>query len=484
MRSALLVSLALLAGCAPKALDRSIAPAPLPTPDFAPPAPTRATLSNGVQVVVSENHEVPLVGVRIAFVSGAFTDPVGKDGLAAITMDMLNEGAGAYDAAGLSSALEKLGLSLSSSASSDGASIAVGGLKRNLGPGLDLLKTVLREPTFPAADWELLKKQQIAGIAKRRKDPESIASRVFERTLFGDAYIGRAATEVSLAAVTIDDMRAWWSANVQPQNAVIFVGGDTTLTEIVPLLEARFADWKPTGPAVTRPSPAPSSGGAAIHFVDRPGAAQSIVRVGGYVAKPQDADWFDLVVANTAVGGQFTSRLNMNLREQKGWTYGARSSLSFDLAGGRLVAGAGIHTEHTVEGLKETWRELAEPSTQRPLTEAEVDYGRDALAYGRPLRYESADFLLDQEETIWRYGLPADWTTAWTQRVRGVTQPQAEQAWRARIDPKALVTVVVGDGAVVREPLRALGLPLIEHDADGNVLSTPTPSSAPTAPKE
>jgi zinc protease len=484
MRSALLVSLALLVGCAPRALDRSIAPSPLPTPDFAPPAPARATLSNGVQVVVSENHEVPLVGVRIAFVPGGFTDPAGKEGLAASTMDMLNEGAGAYDAAGLASALEKLGMSLSTGAGSDGASVAVGGLKRNLGPGLDLLKTVLREPTFPAGDWELLKKQQIAGIAKRRKDPESIASRVFERALFGDAYTGRAATEASLEAITLDDMRAWWVANVQPQNAIVFVGGDTTLAEIVPLLEARLGDWKPTGAPVARPTPQAGTGTAAIHFVDRPGAAQSIVRVGGYVGKPQDPDWFDMIVANTAVGGQFTARLNMNLREEKGWTYGARSSLSFDLAGGRLVAGAGIHTEHTVAGLQETWRELAEASTQRPLTEAEIAYGRDALAYGRPLRYESADFLLDQEETIWRYQLPADWTTAWTQRVRGVTQQQAQQAWRARIDTKALVTVVVGDAAVVREPLRALGLPLIEHDADGNVLSAPIPSSVPTAPKE
>jgi zinc protease len=478
MRPILLAALLAVTACAPKALDRTVAPPPLPSTPFAPPAPVRGALSNGVQVVVSENHEVPLVGVRLAFVPGAFTDPPGKEGLASITMDMLNEGAGTYDAAGLARALESLGLSLSSGAGDDGASVAVGGLARNLGPGLELMHTVLTAPTFPTADWELLRKQRLAGIAKRRKDPEAIATRVFERVLFGDAYTGRAATEASLSAISVEDMRAWWTAHVQPQNMVVLVGGDTTLAEVMPLLEARFGGWKPTGTPVTRPTPVSTGAKSAIHFVDRPGAAQSVVRVGGYVARPQDPDWFDLVVSNMVVGGQFTSRLNMNLREQKGWTYGARSSLSFDLAGGRLVAGAGIHTQHTVEGLQETWRELREASTQRPLTDAEIADARDALAYGRPLRYESADFLLDQEETIWRYGLPADWTTSWIQRVRGVTTAQAQTAWRARIDPTALITVVVGDASVVREPLRALGVPLVEHDVDGN----PLPST--NAPKE
>jgi predicted Zn-dependent peptidase len=226
---------------------------------------------------------------------------------------------------------------------------------------------------------------------------------------------------------------------------------------------------KPTNTPTARPSPNPLAAQPAIHFVDRPGAAQSVVRVGGYVAKPTDPDWIALTVANMGVGGQFTSRLNLNLREEKGWTYGARCSVSYDLAGGRLVASAGIQTPHTVPAVKEFWKELADPRGVRPLEEGEVAYGRDALAYGRPLRYESADFLLGQEEAIWRYGLPADWTTGFVGRVRGVTTESARAAWVDNIDPAKFVTVVVGDAAVVLEGLKGLGLPVIERDADGNL---------------
>lgn len=480
MNRALLVVLA-LAACAPKAplpADRSAIPAPLAARPFTAPAITRATLSNGLTVVVAENHEAPLAWARLAFRGGGHADPPGKEGLASVTMDMLNEGAGEYDAVGLSAALKRLGSDLGSSATDDGASLGISGLTRNLGPTLDLMVKVLRETTFPQSEWDLLKKQRIADLDRKRKDPEWISARVFDRILLGDTYRGRAASKASYEAITTDDMRAWWAANLTPDNAILLVGGDVTLETLVPELEARFASWKGSGASskpVEVPPPALPPGPAPIHVVDRPGAAQSVLRVGGYVSDPGEESWFPLLLANQAVGGQFTARLNMNLREEKGWTYGARSSLGYDLAGGRLVASAGVRTDVTGPALSETLSELSGPASRRPLTAAELEDGRSSVVLGWPLRFESPDFQLGQEESVWRYGLPSDWVSGYVSRLNTPTLEQAASAWNTSVPIDRLVIVVVGDVAKIRPDLEKLGRPIVELDADGAPVATSSP---------
>jgi zinc protease len=493
----LLLALALFA-CAPKVVAPVAAPEPTPaavppSPDanippplparpFTVPKTTQATLSNGLTVVVAENHEVPLTWVRLAFRPGGLADPAGKAGLAAVTLDMMNEGAGKYDAVGLSNALMRLGSDLSTGAGDDGSSVNASGLSSNLDATLDLFATVLLAPTFPESEWKLLKKQRIANLDTQRKDPEWIAGRVFDHVLFGETYRGRGATKASYEAITTADMRKWWSANLTPDRAVLLVGGDVTLEQIVPKLEARLKGWKPAagtkGAAAsvdpTAPVkvavPAAPAGPAPIHFVDRPGAAQSMLRVGSYLSSPSDPDWFSLLLANQAIGGQFTARINMNLRENKGWTYGARSGLGYDLAGGRLVASAGVRADVTAPALTELLGELAGPGTGRPLTASELDNGRASIVQAWPLRFESPDYLLGQAEAVWRYGLPADWVEGYVGRLGAVSLDTASTAWTGKVDPARLVIVVVGDGATVREGLKALGRPIIEHDPEGNVL--------------
>jgi predicted Zn-dependent peptidase len=481
VKPAILLALALVA-CAPKAptlppIDRAAGvPAPLPARPFSVPASSRATLSNGLTVVVVENHEIPVAWVRLAFRGGGHADPVGKEGLASVTLDMLNEGAGGNDALALSAALKRLGSDLGASAGDDGASMWASGLTRNLDPTLDLFADVLLRPTFPQAEWDLLKKQRLADLDKRRKDPEWIAARVFDEILFGDAYKGRATTKASLEALTVEDMRAFWAEHLTPDRAILFAGGDITLEALVPKLEARLAGWKPSkaaGPVTQARPKLPEAG--AIHVVDRPGAAQSVLRVGGYLTAPTEPEWFPLLLANQVVGGQFTARLNMNLREAKGWTYGARSGLSYDLAGGRFVASAGIHTEHTGPALAETLAEIEGPRAAKPLTAREFDDGRSAIVQGYPLRFESPDYLLGQEENVWRYALPADWVSGYVARLAVPTLDQAAAAWNSRVDPSRLVVVVVGDLAKIRPELEKLGRPIIVHDPDGNVVP-PTPA--------
>ncbi|MDP2316192.1 MAG: pitrilysin family protein [Pseudomonadota bacterium] len=483
------VLLLALAACGPKVVPVAVAPvapvapvppradgvpAPLPARTFAIPKTTQATLSNGLTVVVAENHEVPLAWVRLAFRTGSLGDPAGKEGLAAVTLDMMNEGAGEYDAIGLSNALMRLGSDLGTGAGDDGATVSASGLTANLDATLDLFSTVLLDPTFPQTEWDLLKKQRIADLDKKRKDPEWIASRVFDRVIFQDTYRGRAATKASYDALTPAAMRAWWAANLTPDRAVLFAGGDVSLETLVPKLEARLKAWKPSGAPASTPvevaAPAAPTGPAPIHFVDRPGAAQSMIRVGGYLSTPESAEWFPLLLANQAVGGLFTARINMNLREDKGWTYGARSGLGYDLAGGRFVASAGVRTDVTGPALGEILAEISAPTGARPLTAAEIDDGRASIVQSYPLRFESPDYLLGQAEAVWRYGLPADWVEGYVSRLDAVSLDGATAAWKDKVDPARLVIVVVGDGATVREGLAALGRPIIEHDAEGSVL--------------
>jgi predicted Zn-dependent peptidase len=432
-------------------------------------------------VLVGESHEVPLAWVRIGFRAGSLTDPPGKEGLAAVTLDMMNEGAGTYDAPGLSTALNRLGSDLGTSAGDDGASVWISSTTANLDATLDLLGAVLLHPTFPAADWELMRRQRTADLDRRRKDPDWVAGHLFDHLLFGDSYRGRVATKASYAAITPADMRTWWADHFAPDDAVLLAGGDVSLAPLLPKLEARFAagGWAPHAPGtgapvgtpvkVAAPSPQPA-GLAPIHLVDRPGAAQSVLRVGGAMSRPQDPDWFPLVLANQVVGGQFTSRINMNLREQKGYTYGARATVTYDLAGGRFVASTGVHSDKTAPALTELLAELEAPKGARPLTAAELDDARASIVNGFPLRFESPDYLLGQEEAIWRYGLPSDWVAGYLGRLGNTTLEQASTAWTTHFAAPPII-VVVGDAAVIHDGLAALGHPIILHDPDGNVLA-------------
>lgn len=456
----------------PAPVESPVPPTPTPLADrpFTLPVATLGTLSNGLQVKVVENHEVPFVWVHLALRAGGWSDPAGAEWLASATMDMVNEGAGKRDAETISRDLRRLGSSIDSGAGDDDAAISCQTLTRNLAPTLDIFADVVLRPTFPKAEWAVLQPQYLDAIESARADAGAIGERAMQRVLHGSTYKGRLATVSGVKALTVAQMKAWHAANVRPDEALMLVGGDTTLAEIQPLLEARFGNWKapakrksaPTRPQ--RPAPTPTT----LTVVDKPGSTQSVVKVAAYVIDPKDADWAALVLANQVVDGQFTARLNMNLREAKGWTYGTRGSVSYDLAGGVWSAGGNIHLEHTAEAVGEMQREFAGPTHDRPLTPDELERARGALVNGYPLRFENAGYLLSQEEAVFHYGLPTDWVATWMPRMKAVTLEAAQKAWADRIDPAHVQFVVVGDLAKIRGDLEKLGLPIVERDVDGN----------------
>lgn len=457
---------------------RAKAPEPLKPRAFTVPAASVGMLASAVPVTVVENHETPLVWVRLSFRSGALLDPPGKEGLAQATLAMMNEGAGELDSEAFSRAQRELGSSVSAGAGTDGATIVAQSLTRNLPQTLDLLTLMLEEPSFPLEEWALLQKQMLDGVAWRRSDPQSIADFTLNRVLFGDSYRGRAPTEASIQSITTRDMKRWAKRWLVPQLAAVFVGGDTTLAEVQPLLDARIGDWKARSRPFTPTIPVTSPTGSTLTVVDKPGAAQSVILAARVTGRPTDPEYGSLLLANAAVGGMFTSRLNMNLREEKGYTYGARSTLGYDLAGTTWTLSTPVQTAVTGPALREILSELAAPDHGEPLLLAEIEQARGSLLNSYPLKFEGPDWLLGQHEAVWRYGLGPGWLDGYTSRLTSVTAVTAQGAWSTRIGTQGLRFVVVGDLATIGADLPALGMQVEHRDVDGNVLPATAPPPA------
>jgi zinc protease len=475
MRTLILITSAMIAASPALASEfRSTEPEPLEARSFQLPEAQTGQLSNGVQVTVVENNEVPMVNVRITFDRGSWNDTVEMAGLASVTLDMLNEGAGEYDAAGLSTASKRLAANISSGAGNDASQLSLGVLTKNLSPGLDLMTTVLMQPTFEQDDWDLMKKDRIAGLASARNNPRSIASRVNSRLVYGEHYKGILKTEETYGAITTEAMRTWWSTHLVPGNAQIFVGGDTNIETILPLLEERFGSWTGESTEAERPrTTQPNVEQTTIFLVDKPGAPQSVLNVFRCLdLKKTDDNWFNATMGNMMYGGMFSARLNMNLREDKGWTYGARSGLYADYAPGVWKASTSVKTDTTADSISEIMREVSESKGERPFVQDELSATSGYMLGSRPVRFEQPDYLLDQIQSIWLYDLPEDWVTGYADRVRNVSTEAAQAVWSAQIIADELSVLVVGDAATIRTGLEKLGYPIIELDTDGNPMET------------
>jgi zinc protease len=451
---------------------RSTMPAPLPARPFVMPTPAKATLSNGIPVVVVENHETPLVYARMVFRAGAASDP--HPGVAYVTLDMMNEGAADMTAEELSAATKKLATNLGAAARIDSSEVGMSCLKANLAPSLDLMAAVVKEPTFPKSEWTIVRQQHLQDLETARDNPNSVAERVFDAVTWSGGYIGNLPTAKHYQSMTVGDMKKWYDRFVAPQNAILLIGGDTTLAEIQPLLEARFGTWKKPGAVVPgKPDVALRhvESATTVYLVDRPGAAQSVLQVGVFVGDRSDREaYYAKKIADVAIAGMFTSRVNLNLREDKGYTYGAGGSTMYDMLDGRWEATTGVRTDATVPALKELLSEVGAPAADRPFTQAELEAARGYWLGTYPLRFESPDFFLEQVAEQWLYGLPEDWVTAMPTGVQAVNVDAMNAVWKDRVRANQVTVVVVGDKSAIGTDLAALGYPVIDVDPDGKPL--------------
>ena len=446
---------------AQQAPDRATPPKAGPPPALHPPAIQKRALSNGLPVWVVELHKVPVVEVTLSIAAGASADPAGKFGVASLTAAMLDEGAGTRSSLEIADAMDYLGASLSTSSTFDASTIGVWVPTTRLKDALPIVADVALRPTFPRDELERLRKERLTSLLQARDDPRAIAELAFPRLLYGANYrYGTSAigTPETLAGFTPDDLRTFYAAHYQPGIATLIVVGDVTPDGVMPLLESVFGRWKPSTPA----APAAPVGTAAqrtsreVFIIDKPGAPQSQIRIGWVGVARSTSDYFPLEVLNTILGGSFTSRLNQNLREQHGYTYGASSSFVMRAAAGPFVAEAGVQTDKTAEALREFFNEFE--GILKPIPAPELEREKNYVALGFPAEFETTRSISGRLAEMFIYHLPADYFANYIPHIQAVTAADAARVAREYIQPGRFAVVVVGDRNAIEPGIRALNL--------------------------
>jgi zinc protease len=445
--------------------DRSNPPKPGPPPALKLPPIQKHKLSNGLAVWIVEQHDVPLAQVNLIVRAGSGTDPAGKFGVASMTSNMLDEGAGGKSALELADAIEFLGAQLSTTSSFDYSAVRLSTPVTRLADALPLMADVVGRPAFAAEELERLRKERLTRLLQARDDPAAIIEIAFPRIVFGDkhrygAAAGGGAAEVK--AMTLDDVRSFHRTYYRPEHSTLLVVGDVTSATVLPLLEQAFGSWKGTGAAVPVAS-VPAAAQLAkrqIYIIDKPGAAQSQIRI-GWVGVPRSTpDYPTLQVLNTILGGSFTSRLNTNLRETHGYSYGAFSGFEERISPGAFSARAGVQTDKTAEALKEFFNELT--GILKPIPGEELEKAKNYVALSFPAEFESTGDLAQKMEEQVVHSLPDEYFPSYIRSIVQVTGPGVEKAAGRYIQPDKFAVVIVGDRKVIEPGIRALNLGPIE----------------------
>ncbi len=440
--------------------DRSKPPAVGPAPSLKLPAIEKRTLSNGLQVWVMGVHKVPTVHLELAIRTGVAADPAGKFGLSSLTADMLDEGAGSRNALEISDAIDFLGAALSTRGSVDATYVDLHVPISRLGDALPIMADVIARPTFPEAELKRLRDERLASLLEMEDDPEELVQVAFPRLVFGPQHrygtpvLGTAA---SLKSFTVADLKAFHASQFNPANAMLVVAGDVTAAKVVPMLERTLGAWKSPGAAKTAAvAPAPQLTARRVYVIDKPGAAQSQVRIGWIGVPRSTPDYFALRVLNTILGEAFTSRLNNNLREVHGYSYGASSRFDMRLSAGAFYAGAGVQTDKTAEAVKEFFNELTRIHETVPA--GELEKAKNYLALLVPRSFETSRGTADALAQAWIYDLPADYYTTYADRVRAVTAADLKRVADKYIQPDKFAVVIVGDRKTIEAGVKTLNL--------------------------
>jgi len=451
--------------------DRSSLPKPAPMPDWTPRRPATFRLSNGLRVWFLEQGPAPLVSAILVLPGGSATDPVGKAGLTALMADLLDEGAGGRSALELADELKRLATELTTTADVDATTLSMDLMADTIDASLALLADVAQRPALDPAEVKRRRDHRIAQALAGESEPETARSIVLRRGLFGDGYGGEIprGTRRSLPGLTAADVRAQYRKVVAPDRAELVIVGGVEQAAVAEVVERHFGGWR--GRSTVRELPlAASATVPAVHLVDFPAAAQSTLAVAARAPGADDPEYFPALVFNRVFGGAFSSRLNLNLREEKGYTYGARSLFFRFRRAGMFAALAAVKTEHTRASLDETLRELGELCGARPLTAGELEEAKGGLLLGLPGRFERTSGVAAEVANLPLYGRGEEWLSEWPRRLQGVTLEAARAVAGRYCDPRRLDLFVVGDRAVVEPTLAGLDRPVFVYDAQGAVI--------------
>jgi zinc protease len=454
-------------------VDRTKPPTLPPPPALKLPAVRTDRLSNGLELAVVEIHKVPVVDVSLVLDAGAVRDPKDLPGLATFTASMLQQGAGRRTALDIADETAFLGAQLSTNAGYDVATVSLHVPKRRLAAALDLLADVVLRPTF--ADSEVTRQRELrrTQLLQQRDEPVQVANVAFPAIVYGASHpYGRplAGNDSSVTALSRDRVAAFYGTFYRPNRARLLVVGDVTLDEARRLVAARFGWWVRADAPVAEAAAAPAPTPRAIYLIDKPGAAQSVVRI-GHVGPARDTpDYFALQVLNTILGGAFTSRLNQNLRETHGYTYGAGSAFSLRRAGGPFVAQASVVTAKTDSSLIEFLKELRRIRDET-VPAAELEKAKQYIVLGLPGDFETTAGAAFRFRDLLIYGLPLAYYSGYIDGINAITAADVQRVARRYIDPDRFDIVIVGDRSQIEAGIRALNEgPIVYRDLWGQAI--------------
>jgi zinc protease len=438
--------------------DRSKPPKLGPPPTLELPPIQHFPLSNGLPVLLLEKHQVPLVQMNLLVKSGSTADPPAKSGLASLTAGMLTEGAGTRNALQLADAIDFLGASLAASAGQHTTVVRLHTPLSKLDSALALFADVVLRPQFPAEELERTRKELLTALVQWHDEPRAIASVLFDKTLYGTHPYGvpSIGNEQSIRSFTTEDLKQFHEKYFHPNNATLIVVGDVTVQSVQSKLEDAFGAW-PQGdiPSLTLP-PIGQIERREIYLVDKPGAAQSEIRIGRIGAQRLTDDYYDILVMNSILGGSFTSRLNQNLREQHGYTYGAASRFDFMPLPGPFLAGAAVQTAVTDKALVEFMNELN--GILQPVSDEELTRAKNYLALRYPENFQSVAQIADQLDELVIYELADDYFNNYVQHILAVTKEDVQRVARKYIDPEKVAIIIMGDQKQIEAGVKALDL--------------------------
>ena len=438
------------------------------------PKAQEATLKNGLRVVLLENHKVPTVSMQMVILSGGLSDPANQRGLASFTAALLREGTQTRTSRQIAEQIDALGATLgaNSGLSAFTTNVNASGLTENLDDVLDIFADVIRNPIFPKEEVEKYKTRQISQLQAQRAIPQFLAAERFQRAIYGEHPGALVSPSVeSVRALTTENLAAFHAQNFLPNNAILAIVGDVTMKDIMPKLEREFGDWK-SGKAVnTTIATVPKQGTSKIYLIDRPGSVQTVLQLGTLGIERTSPDYFGMLVMNRIFGGGPSARLFMNLREDKGYTYGAYSSFGGSKFPGTVLASSEVRTDVTEGAMKEFMYEINRIRDEK-VSATELDNAKRALIGSFALSLEQPQALLQNIITQKLYDLPADYWDTYPQRVMAISADDVQNIAKKYLDTGHLQIVAVGDASKVRPSLTKYGT-LEVYDVEGKVIQNP-----------
>ncbi len=442
-----------------------------PIPKFTLPPIEKTKLSNGLEVWMVQQNELPIVSMNLVLKTGTTNEPDDRTGVAGFTTSLIDDGTKTRSAVEIANQLQAIGANMNAGGGWDSTNVTLQTLTKNLDKALEIYSDVITNPTFPAAEFESLRDRSLVGLRQQKANPNAIANVAYNKVLYGNHPYGRDNTEATIKAITRDDLVRYYDSTFKPNNGVLIVAGNYDKAALRSKLEAAFGGWKP-GDVSLKSLPATKQlDKTGIYLVDRPNSAQSVVSIGQVGIDRMNPDYFPVVLMNSILGGAITSRISMNLREDKGYTYGANSGIQYRRGPGPFRAGGDMQTAVTKESIMELMKEINGIRGGIPITQKELDYNKQSLIRRYPAGFETVGAISNQLANLVVYNLPDSYFNDYISKVNAVTLDDVNRAAKQYLDPSKMAIVIVGDRKVIEPGLKELGYAITILDADGNPVS-------------